>query len=73
MSRDIASLILSALREASIAEKEFPVGDTSMPSVVILAMGGMITGAADSPDKALTYQAATIPVGALVDAVPPPA
>ena len=58
------------LCEANITVKDFPVGDTSGPSVVILAVGGTIAGAANSPEKALTYQAATIPVGALVDAVP---
>jgi L-asparaginase len=62
--------MLSTLREASIAVKDFPVVDTSTPSVVILAVGGTIAGAANSPEKALTYQAATIPVGSLVDAVP---
>jgi L-asparaginase len=59
------------LREANLAVKDFPVSDTSGPSVVILAVGGTIAGAAESPEKALTYQAATIPVGSLVDAVPP--
>ena len=46
------------------------MGDTSRQSIVVLAVGGTIAGTADSPEKALTYQAATIPVGSLVDAVP---
>jgi L-asparaginase len=66
---DIDSPVPSPPRNAGIA-KGFPVGDISRPSVVILSVGGTIAGMADSADKALSYQAATIPVGSLVDAVP---
>ncbi len=46
------------------------MGDRSEQAVVILAVGGTIAGTAGSSDKALSYQAATVPVGSLVDAVP---
>ena len=46
------------------------MGDLSKQAVVILAVGGTIAGTASSPDRALSYQAATVSVGALVDAVP---
>jgi L-asparaginase len=50
--------------------KDLFVGDPSKLSVVILAVGGTIAGAAAFPEKALSYQAATIPVASLIDAVP---
>lgn len=67
---NIASSMLQTLYEATIAVESFLVSNTSRPLVVILAVGGTIAGAAASPERALTYQAATIPIGSLVDAVP---
>ncbi|WP_354681242.1 asparaginase [Cupriavidus plantarum] len=42
-----------------------------LPRVVVLATGGTIAGSAGSAASSAHYQAATVPVGALLQAVPP--
>ncbi|TWG79635.1 L-asparaginase [Cupriavidus gilardii J11] len=43
---------------------------TTLPRVVVLATGGTIAGSASSAASSARYQAATVPVTALLDAVP---
>lgn len=43
---------------------------TALPRVVVLATGGTIAGSASSAASSVRYQAATVPVTALLDAVP---
>ncbi|MBU67217.1 MAG: L-asparaginase [Cupriavidus sp.] len=42
----------------------------SLPRIVILATGGTIAGSSGNPASSARYQAATVPVSQLVDAVP---
>lgn len=43
---------------------------TALPRVVVLATGGTIAGSASTPASSTRYQAATVPVAVLLDAVP---
>ncbi|CAG9180971.1 asparaginase [Cupriavidus pampae] len=43
----------------------------SLPRIIVLATGGTIAGASGNPGSSAQYQAATVPVGALLQAVPP--
>lgn len=48
-----------------------PVQSQSLPRVVVLATGGTIAGSSGNPGSSAQYQAATVPVSALLQAVPP--
>ncbi|MFJ5383688.1 asparaginase domain-containing protein, partial [Cupriavidus sp. CER94] len=43
---------------------------SSLPRVVVLATGGTIAGSSGDPASSAQYQAATVPVSQLVQAVP---
>lgn len=47
-----------------------PAATASLPRVVILATGGTIAGSSGNPASSAQYQAATVPVSQLVQAVP---
>jgi len=68
-TRNISFLFfLFLLLQATVRGDDVPA--QNLPNVVIIATGGTIAGAGSSSTATVGYKAATVPVEALINAVP---